>query len=305
MNKKNPIIAVFLAFALAIIFCATAAAVSIPSPSKDFYVYDGADVISKSTEDYIVEKNKKLAEKTGAQIVFATVASTEEMEISEYASALFTKWNIGDSEKMNGLLVLLAIDDEDYWVTQGTGIKDRLTTGNVKTILDSYLEPHFASGDYDNGAQTLFDKLLASFESIYSIDLDAAETGDDTVKAKTDGDVSSVIVTVVIVVAVIVLFVVAVIAVVRKFDLLDRRRYTVRKAPVRTAVRTTRPRPAQRVNTSNGARSNYNGQRGTARQGAPNRRGNTANRPRPAGTSQPRPRVPSGGRPSNGRNGQR
>ncbi len=304
MNKKNPIIAVFLSFVLAVIFCVTAAAVSIPSPSKDFYVYDGADVISKATESYIIEKNEKLEDKTGAEIVFATVPSTEDMDISEYASALFTKWSIGDSDKMNGLLVLLAIDDEDYWVTQGTGIKDRLTTGSVKTILDSYLEPYFASGDYDKGAQTLFDKLLASFESIYSIDLDAVETGDDTVKAKNDGNVSSVVVTVVIVVAVVVLFVAAVIAVVNRFDLLDRRRYSSRKAPVRTAVRTNRPKPAQRINAPSGARSNYNGQRTAARRAAPTRQGNVT-RPKSAGSSSQRPRSSSQGRPANNRNTQR
>ena len=50
-----------------------ALAADIPEPTEDFYVYDGAGVLSYETEGHIVFCNDVLDEACGAQIVFVTV----------------------------------------------------------------------------------------------------------------------------------------------------------------------------------------------------------------------------------------
>jgi len=57
-----------------------------------FYVNDTANILDASLEDYIVNTNVDLYNKTGAQICVVTVESLEGMSIEEYATALFRQY---------------------------------------------------------------------------------------------------------------------------------------------------------------------------------------------------------------------
>lgn len=149
----------FLALLLALILIA-APALAIPSPSGDFYVLDEANVLSNSTEEYIIYNNDQLYDACGAQIVFAVVDDTEGEAIDDYAYDIFNEWGIGDSKKNNGFLVLMAIDDDNYYALPGVGLERAISAGTIKDLLDTYLEPDFAKKDYDAGARALFDALF-------------------------------------------------------------------------------------------------------------------------------------------------
>ena len=143
----------------------------IPEPSDSFYVLDEADVLHSDTESYIVSQNDALFDLCGAQLVVACVKTTGTLDIKDYAQAMFNKWNIGSSEKNNGILLLLSIGEDDYWIMQGKGLEELLPSGTLKLMLNSYLEPDFARGNYDAGVRLIFDELIAQFERIYSISL--------------------------------------------------------------------------------------------------------------------------------------
>lgn len=55
------------------------------------YVYDGANVLSSSTESYIERTGSALAEACGAEVVVATVDFTDGEDIADYAYDLFNK----------------------------------------------------------------------------------------------------------------------------------------------------------------------------------------------------------------------
>ena len=144
----------------------------IPSPSRYFYVYDEANVLSLATEDYIISTNEQLSSKCGAQIVIACVYSTGTMDIADYAYKTFNKWEIGDKDKKNGVLVVMAVRDGDYYALQGKGLENLLSSGTLKLMLDQYLEPYFSEGDYDNGSVVIFSELVKFLSEIYSINVD-------------------------------------------------------------------------------------------------------------------------------------
>lgn len=264
--------------ALVVIFtlCLTAAAAGIPSPSEDFYVLDNAGVLSDATKQHIIEKNDLLYYHTGAQIVLVTVNSTDGTPIREFASSIFKEWKIGSGEKNNGLLVLFAIEDDDYWVVQGRGLEAGITSGDIKVLLDDNLEMNFREKKYDEGALALFDALTGKLDSIFKVGLETATlpADADTINANASGNVvASVLRTFVLVVAIVV-FIVIVIVVVRGTSVPRYIRRTARR-------RTPPPRPI----------GGY---------GAPVRRSSPARRPtgpRPGGPRPTGPR-PSGPRPS-------
>lgn len=145
------------------------AAAKIPSPSNSFYVLDKANELSLSTEEHIVSVNEELERRTGAQVVVVCVRTTGNTEIADYAYQLFKKWEIGDEKKNNGVLILLAVQDSDYYALQGKGLENILSSGTLKLMLDDYLEPDFAVGDFDAGAKKMFDAVARFLSEVYSV----------------------------------------------------------------------------------------------------------------------------------------
>ncbi len=141
----------------------------LPDPTDDFYVYDEANVLDPEIEEYIIGKNADLYNKCGGQIVVACVNTTGYVDIKDYALSLFNKWGVGSSVRNNGILILLSIGEDDYWVLQGEGLEDLIQSGTVKLMLDEYLEPYFASKRYGEGVRALFDAFISEYEQIYSI----------------------------------------------------------------------------------------------------------------------------------------
>ena len=68
--------------------------------------------------------------------------------------------------KLDGLLLLLAIGEENYWVMQGKGLEGVLSSGMLGDYLYEYLEPDFAIGDYDAGVYKVFNAFCKSSSSI-------------------------------------------------------------------------------------------------------------------------------------------
>ena len=157
--------------ALLLLAAAPAWALDVVSYTGDFYVADYADVLSDEVEGHIVLNNDALYEKCGAQIVFVTVDSVKPADMEEYAYTLFNQWGIGSATKHNGILVLMAISDDDYWIMPGKGVQDYITAGDLDELIVTYLEPYFASRDYSGGARALFDQLFDRVSVAYGAGL--------------------------------------------------------------------------------------------------------------------------------------
>lgn len=148
-----------LALALVLLLLAAPALASSLKPTDDFYVNDAANVLSDATEGHIILNNDALYKACGAQLVFVTVDTTGSAKLENYAYKLFNDWGIGGS-KGYGVLLVMAIKDDDYWVMPGTGLQDAVTAGALGELVDDYLEPYFAKQDYDGGAKAFFDALF-------------------------------------------------------------------------------------------------------------------------------------------------
>lgn len=144
----------------------------LPESSYDFYVYDEAGIIDKDTESYIVDINKELYNKTGAQIVVATVNSLDDMDINYYATALYEKWKIGSQEYDNGMLLLIVPDNRELWIEVGYGLEGPFPDSKVKRIIDDYILPYFAEERFSDGVLSGFNQILVGLEEEYNITLD-------------------------------------------------------------------------------------------------------------------------------------
>lgn len=166
-NNKNKFLIIILALGVLLL----TSAFKLPEPSFEFYVYDGADVLDDFTESYIIDVNKELSQKTGAQIVVATVNSLENMDINKYATSLYEKWKIGSKEYDNGLLFLIVPSEGELWIETGYGLEGTLPAGIIKRIINEDILPSFSEGNLNDGVILGFEQLLNYVESEYDITL--------------------------------------------------------------------------------------------------------------------------------------
>ena len=94
-----------------------ALAIVVPERPENQYVLDEAGVLSEETEQEIITQNQSLFEETGAQIAVAAVDFLGGEDIEDYANYMFNYWGVGDYERNNGLLLVLAIGEDNYYAT--------------------------------------------------------------------------------------------------------------------------------------------------------------------------------------------
>ena len=167
--------AVLLTVLVLVLMAVPAFAVALPDAPTG-YVYDGANVLSSSTESYIERTGSALAEACGAEVVVATVDFTDGEDIADYAYDLFNKWGIGDKKANNGLLILLSVGAEDYYAEPGVGLTDVFTGGVLDAMLYDYLEDDFASKEYDSGVKKVYARAVEILEDHYNVSYSTGTT---------------------------------------------------------------------------------------------------------------------------------
>ncbi len=147
--------AVSLILVMTMLIClgtSVCAAASYPKPENN--IADSAGILSEGTIRAIRNANESTAAKVGAVIAVCTVSTTGETSIGEYARAVFKDWQLGES-----ILILVAVDDKNFYILPTTLIDSVLTSEELRDISNKYLEEDFAAGNTDAGVMKIASKL--------------------------------------------------------------------------------------------------------------------------------------------------
>jgi len=144
--------------------------IAMPEPTKVFYINDFANVINENVEASITKVNlnyERTSEKP--QIVVATVQNMQGLDENKYATDLFEKWQIGNKEYNNGILILLAIEERKIKVETGYGLEGAITDAEAGRILDSSTA-YLSQGDYSKGIENIFFQIAKRVNQEYEFD---------------------------------------------------------------------------------------------------------------------------------------
>ncbi len=141
----------FLALAFALIAAIAVAAPNYPEPAGR--IVDQAGVIPEATRASLRAKLKDLEDRSGIQLVVATVKTLDGYDVETYANGLFRYWKLGEAKKNNGVLFLVAPNERKMRIEVGYGLEGTLTDALSKVILASAVAPKFKAGDYGAGIE--------------------------------------------------------------------------------------------------------------------------------------------------------
>jgi uncharacterized protein len=120
-------------------------------PALTGRVVDGAHILSAQAVSGLEQKLAAYEKDTSNQMVVATIASLEGIEIEEYGYQLGRTWQIGHKDKNNGVLFLIAPNEKKVRIEVGYGLEGELTDITSNTIIENIILPEFKKGQLEQG----------------------------------------------------------------------------------------------------------------------------------------------------------
>jgi uncharacterized protein len=131
----------------------------LPLPQPFTPIVDQANVIDSQTRARLETVYKNLKQRTAIEFAVATVPTTGDTDIYDYALAVSRGWGIGSKEgEKNGFLLLVAVNDRKYFTMISRHLEGDLPDGVVGQIQREWLVPQFRKGNYSRG---IYDTIQA------------------------------------------------------------------------------------------------------------------------------------------------
>lgn len=150
----------WLALLLGVGLALSALAAELTFPTLSGRIVDGAGIISPDARARIEAKLSALEAKTSDQVVIATVRSLQDTSVEDFANRLYRHWALGQKDKNNGVLVLVAPSERKVRIEVGYGLEGALTDALSKIIITTAIAPRFKTGDFGGGLEAGVDAIL-------------------------------------------------------------------------------------------------------------------------------------------------
>jgi uncharacterized protein len=131
-------------------------------PTLTGRVVDNANLIDPITRTAIEKKSADLEAKTTDQLVIVTINSLEGYEVADYINRLFRHWKLGQKDKNNGVLILIAKNERKIRIEVGYGLEGTLTDAVSKYIIQGAIVPRAKLGDYSGALSRATDDIITT-----------------------------------------------------------------------------------------------------------------------------------------------
>ncbi len=144
--------ALFGCFALVVLVCA-AWAQTLDFPQLTGRVVDEAGILDSGTRAALTKVSSDLEAKSTDQLVIVTLRSLRGTSIEDYGYQLGRTWKIGQKDKNNGVLLIVAPNERKVRIEVGYGLEPTLTDAITKFIIENAILPRFKAGDFAGGVK--------------------------------------------------------------------------------------------------------------------------------------------------------
>ncbi|MEJ2496965.1 MAG: TPM domain-containing protein [Sulfurovaceae bacterium] len=137
-------------------------------PELTSRVVDEATLFSaaqKAELESILENHEN---NTSNQIVVVTLKSLDGYDIRDYGLELGRAWGIGQKDKNNGVLLIIAPNERKVSIEVGYGLEGALPDATAKSIIDQEILPYFKEGDYFGGTKLGVGAIISAIKGEYA-----------------------------------------------------------------------------------------------------------------------------------------
>ncbi|MGH6706367.1 MAG: TPM domain-containing protein [Sphingomicrobium sp.] len=127
-------------------------------------VVDQAQLLTPAQVVDISSKAEALEAASGRQFVVATVNSLEGRTIEDYGYRLGRAWGIGDDQKDDGVVLLVAPNERKVRIETGYGARVFLTDAVSSVIIRESILPRFKAGDMGGGIVAGADQIITMMQ---------------------------------------------------------------------------------------------------------------------------------------------
>ena len=133
-------------------------------------VHDEAKALSQQTIDGLEQTLKVFEDSTTNQIAILIVPSLDGEVIEQYALRVAEKWKLGQKDRDNGAVLVIAIEDRKMRIEVGQGLEGPLPDALCNRIIRNEMAPYFRRGDYDAGVIAAVDAIKKAIRGEYKSD---------------------------------------------------------------------------------------------------------------------------------------
>ncbi len=131
-------------------------------------VVDEAEILNTTQEAKLAARLESHEKETTNQVVVATLSSLRGYAIADYGYQLGRHWGIGQKDKNNGVLLIVAPNERKVRIEVGYGLEGDLTDAISKSIIEREILPKFRQNDYPAGIDAGVATILAVLSGEYT-----------------------------------------------------------------------------------------------------------------------------------------
>ncbi len=156
--------------ALLLIACVAALGLSAAAWAQDFPergtapVVDAASIIDPAAEAELTAKLDAFEQRSQRQFVVATIPDLQGYDIADYGYQLGRNWGLGDKERNDGILLIVAPNERKVRIEVGYGLEAVIPDGLAYDIIEGDILPRFRDGDMTGGIIAGADRIITQLE---------------------------------------------------------------------------------------------------------------------------------------------
>lgn len=137
-----------------------AAAQTLNFPALTGRVVDEAGLLDATDRAALNESLAGLESKTRAQLVVVTLKTLQGTSIEDYGYQLGRRWQIGQKDKNNGVLLIVAPIERKVRIEVGYGLEGTLTDAITKIIIENSILPPFKASQFSDGIKRGIEDII-------------------------------------------------------------------------------------------------------------------------------------------------
>lgn len=156
---------------MALLLCfGVVSAQALDVPKNIGYVNDYAGMFSKKQSRDLDQMLEQYEDDTSNQIMILTIDSLEGAVLESFSIAVAEKWEIGQEDKDNGILILIAKKDRKMRIEVGYGLEGALPDISAGRITKYILTPQFKEEKFFEGIQEAVQAIQSAIKGEFDSD---------------------------------------------------------------------------------------------------------------------------------------